>query len=426
MTGSTTLPDGLADALGQVLASARREWRRDYELALAQRDALIAGLRADLVEHKQRLDTIVADRMATLRDGRDGQPGEVGQAGDRGDKGEQGNPGPQGERGAAGDVGPRGEPGDAGSPGATGAPGPAGPQGEPGTDGAAGAAGPAGEHGERGDRGDPGPQGERGLPGEAGERGEPGLAGERGYAGAVGERGDPGIAGPIGEKGDPGDSIIGPAGPRGEKGYPGESIVGERGEAGEKGEKGDRGDRGDPGIQGEKGERGAEGPAGTFSAPRAWARGVHYESSLVTHDGSTWCARQDTAEEPPHDDWTLVAACGRDAPVGEVFGLYDLAKAYHKYDLVAFNGAEWRARRDDPGPLPGDGWAMSARQGKPGPKGERGDPGIQGPVGKAGQTVKITEWIRDGYRALPIMSDGSIGPPLDVREFFELYHSEAR
>ena len=29
-----------------------------------------------------------------------------------------------------------------------------------------------------------------------------------------------------------------------------------------------------------------------------------------------------------------------------------------------------------------------------------------------------------GYHAVPIMSDGSLGPALDLREVFELYHAE--
>ena len=43
----------------------------------------------------------------------------------------------------------------------------------------------------------------------------------------------------------------------------------------------------------------------------------------------------------------------------------------------AWNGSEWRAVRDDPGPLPGDGWVLGAKgsRGKPGEKGERGEPG---------------------------------------------------
>jgi hypothetical protein len=103
-----------------------------------------------------------------------------------------------------------------------------------------------------------------------------------------------------------------------------------------------------------------------------------------------------------------------------VHGRYDSSAAYRKLDLVAHDGAEWRAKHDDPGPLPGDGWALSSRQGdrgKPGPKGDRGPPGPAGPT--------IAEWVVEGYRAAPLLSDGTTGPVLDMRGFFERYHGEA-
>jgi hypothetical protein len=42
--------------------------------------------------------------------------------------------------------------------------------------------------------------------------------------------------------------------------------------------------------------------------------------------------------------------------------------------VVAFNGSEWRAMVDDPGPLPGPGWMLGAK-GARGKRGERGPPG---------------------------------------------------
>jgi hypothetical protein len=108
--------------------------------------------------------------------------------------------------------------------------------------------------------------------------------------------------------------------------------------------------------------------------------------------------------------------------VGEVCGLFDSAREYRKFDLVTLHGAEWRARRDAPGPLPGDGWQLAAKageRGRPGEgqRGERGPPGIPAPT--------IAEWAVRDYRAVPIMSDGSAGPPLDLRDLFEQYHAEA-
>jgi len=440
---SATLPSGLADALGQVLARARQDWRRDHELALAQRDALIAQLRADVVEHERRLDKLIAERLSELRDGRDG---EIGPQGERGADGRNGDPGAPGEKGATGDIGPMGPPGPQGERGLPGEAiiGPPGERGDPGAPGETGPEGPPvdralleelvvktvaeigppGPVGEKGDPGAAGPAGPAGPQGERGEKGDPGesIRGEKGEPGDVGPIGAIGPEGPRGEKGDPGESIVGPQGEKGDPGSPGESIVGPQGERGEKGDPGEsiRGEKGDPG------ERGPEGPAGKLTLIKQWHRGVHYEADVVSHDGSTYQAQRDTAEEPPHEDWIVLAARGMpgETPyVGEIMGLYKPDKKYRKFDLVQFEGAEWRARKDAPGALPGDDWALCSRQGRAGQPGKQGDRGERGPPGLAAPT--ITEWERRGYEAIPIMSDGSLGPALDMREFFELYDDEA-
>lgn len=224
-------------------------------------------------------------------------------------------------------------------------------------------------------------------------------------------------AGGKGEKGESGDSIVGPAGPPGPVGPPGEGIAGPQGE---------RGERGLPGEAtiGPPGEPGPPGPPGAFPEVREWTEGaVHYGHQVVAHHGSTYYARRDTASRPPGDDWTLLASSGErglDAPVGEVCGLYERTRTYRKFDVASWHGSEWRAKYDDPGPLPGDGWALS------GQVGGRGKPGERGPVGPAGPPgPTIVDWAVEEYRAAPIMSDGSIGGVLDVRAFFELYHGEA-
>jgi integrin beta 3 len=199
---------------------------------------------------------------------------------------------------------------------------------------------------------------------------------------------------------------------------------GETGPAGTDGPEGVQGIPGAPGEAGERGERGADGPAGKLPPLRVWTEGVHYEGNVVSCAGSTWQAMRDTAREPPHEDWTCLAAAGvdgRDAPVGEVCGLYDAARKYKGFDLVAYDGGEWRAKHDDPGRLPGPGWALSAVQGKRGAKGEAGP---RGPSGAAGPI--IVEWSINGYLAVPIMSDGTAGPALDFRQLFERYDAEAR
>jgi len=123
---------------------------------------------------------------------------------------------------------------------------------------------------------------------------------------------------------------------------------------------------------------------------------------------------------PPGADSTVPGPPGPEPYVGEVCGLFDPDRVYRKYDLVRMDGAEWRAKCDAPGKLPGDGWALAAKAGE---RGKRGDIGPRGERGLSAAT--IVEWAVRDYRAVPVMSDGSVGPPLDLRSFFEQYHAEA-
>jgi hypothetical protein len=393
MTGNASPFDGFADAAGRILAQARREWQAERELAKAETRQTIAELRAEVAGLKLTLHEIAAERVATLRDGKDGDPGPKGDPGDS-------------------IVGPAGPPGEKGDPGDS-IIGPAGPTGEKGDPGES-IIGPAGQPGKDGDPGQDGAAGRDGIDGKDGAPGRDGIDGQNGPAGkdgAAGRDGTPGRDGIDGKDGQ--DGQTGNDGAAGQDGAPGRDGI-----DGKDGRDGIDGKDGQDGI----GERGPEGPAGKFSALKEWARGVHYESELVTHNGSSYCAVRDTAEEPPGADWQLVAARGSDAPVGTVHARYTEGAAYKQFDLVAFNGGEWRAKRDDPGPLPGDGWALSAKQGKPGQRGEKGERGERGPSGPAGP--KIIEWVISGYQAVPMLSDGTAGPALNVREILELYHTE--
>ena len=85
---------------------------------------------------------------------------------------------------------------------------------------------------------------------------------------------------------------------------------------------------------------------------------------------------------------------------------------YQKLDRVSFNGSEWIARRDDPGPLPGDGWMLGAQKarGKPGPARRR---------------------HRDDHRSKDCRLRSGTDQrqdrsPLDLRAMFERYDRGAR
>lgn len=169
---------------------------------------------------------------------------------------------------------------------------------------------------------------------------------------------------------------------------------------------------------GKDGARGEQGPAGSLAVVRAWDDRIHYQSDVVTHAGATWQALCDTGRPPPHQDWICLAARGEDAPVGTVCGLFDPAKAYRRFDIVTFNGSEWRAVRDDPGELPGDGWMLGAKgsRGKPGERGERG------PAGPHGRS--IVDVVVSGYDIAIVYSDGAV-LTRSLEPMLEQYYREA-
>jgi hypothetical protein len=150
---------------------------------------------------------------------------------------------------------------------------------------------------------------------------------------------------------------------------------------------------------------------------------VHYEGELVTYEGSTFQALRDTGKAPTEEsDWICVAAGGLDGRSPRVKGTYDPGERYSQLDIVALNGAAFIARRNNPSACPGEGWQAIALQGKRGPQGARGDRGERGAAG-----ASLIQWKLDDekYVAIPVMSDGSHGPPLELRPLFERFHNEA-
>jgi hypothetical protein len=243
----TVLPDALRQALGQVIARERQEWKRDRELIASEAGRAIAEFKAEISELRFTIKEMASERLGAVKDGRDGKDGadgrdgERGAPGERGERGEQGLQGPQGERGADGD---RGADGATGAPGQPGEPGPAGPQGP---EGERGADGQAGEAGERGLQGEPGERGEKGETGSQGPEGRGftvrgTYAPERDYyigdivmlngSSFVAQRNVPGhcpgngwqLWASVGRTGKPGDR--GESGQRGERGLPGPAVIG--------------------------------------------------------------------------------------------------------------------------------------------------------------------------------------------------------
>ena len=93
-------------------------------------------------------------------------------------------------------------------------------------------------------------------------------------------------------------------------------------------------------------------------------------------------------------------------------GTHDLKAKYNLGDVVAKDGASFIARRNDPGPCPGAGWQLLAKQGSRGVAGQRGAPGRDAPT--------IERWIVDraALTVTPVYSNGNFGPVLVLGELF--------
>ena len=107
-------------------------------------------------------------------------------------------------------------------------------------------------------------------------------------------------------------------------------------------------------------------------------------------------------------------------------GTFDQSASYRRLDVVALNGGSFVALKDAPGPCPGPGWQLLASQGKRGVAGEKGERGPKGDAGASGATIRDWKIDRARYLVTPVMSDGSDGPPLELRGLFEQFFSEVR
>jgi hypothetical protein len=156
---------------------------------------------------------------------------------------------------------------------------------------------------------------------------------------------------------------------------------------------------------------------------------VTYEAELVSYDGSLYQARKDTAQTPGGSDWVCVARAGRDGCDGgtpNVCGEYDAHKTYAQLDVVAFDGSSFIANKDDPGICPGPDWQPLSKRGKPGRRGESitGPRGEKGEKGEPGPSIISWQLDRERYRASPLMSNGTVGPMLELRGLFEQFLNE--
>jgi Collagen triple helix repeat (20 copies) len=128
--------------------------------------------------------------------------------------------------------------------------------------------------------------------------------------------------------------------------------AGDAGPEGKQGPPGPQGERGELGEQGIPGEQGQQGPQG--ASARQWRHRRNYNAAQIYAGG----------------------------------------------DVVAHDGGSWVALYDEPGPLPGDGWAQLTT------RGQRGKPGERGPVGPEGRGIADVFVSENGDTLVVEYTDG--------------------
>jgi len=174
--------------------------------------------------------------------------------------------------------------------------------------------------------------------------------------------------------------------------------------------------------------RGAQPPPpAQFPSVKAFtADTIYHEGDIVGFAGGTYQATKDTARAPGAKDWVCLARSGDSLTPR---GAYDDHGDYRCLDVIMVDGSSFVALKDHPGPCPGADWQLLASRGSRGDrglKGERGLPGPKGDAGSSGATIRDWKVERERYVATPVMSDGSDGPPLELRGLFEQFLSEVR
>ena len=92
---------------------------------------------------------------------------------------------------------------------------------------------------------------------------------------------------------------------------------------------------------------------------------------------------------------------GRDARAWRHRRTHDPKQNYSEGDVVAHDGGSWLALTDDPGALPGDGWAQLTV------RGQRGKPGERGPSGPEGRGIRDVFVNETGETLVVELSDGT-------------------
>ena len=180
-----------------------------------------------------------------------------------------------------------------------------------------------------------------------------------------------------------------------------------------------------------RGPPGAPGKDGRFPPAKVWRDQVHYSGDVVTYEGNTYQAVNDTGKPPTFaKDWFLLAVAGRDGKSLRPRGSFDADGEYRALDVVLCDGSSYVTLCDAPGKCPGNKWQLLAaagtdgEDGATGPRGERGERGLIGPRGEPAPTITGWRVDRATYTAVPLLSTGVEGAPLQLRGLFEQFLDE--
>jgi hypothetical protein len=179
-----------------------------------------------------------------------------------------------------------------------------------------------------------------------------------------------------------------------------------------------------------RGPPGRAGQDGKLPGVKLWQEdSVYYEGDCVAFNGSLFQAQCDTGKSPLFSKhWLCLATAGVDGRPIRHRGTFDPEVEYREHDAVLIDRSSFVALRDDPEHrCPGSGWQLLAAAGKdgaPGPRGERGERGSIGPRGEPAPA--ICGWRIDcaAYTAVPLLSDGSEGAPLELHSLFKQFLDE--
>jgi hypothetical protein len=111
-------------------------------------------------------------------------------------------------------------------------------------------------------------------------------------------------------------------------------------------------------------------------------------------------------------------------------GSFDADVEYRALDIVLCNGSSYVALCDAPGKCPSNKWQLLAAPGRDGkggatgPRGERGERGLIGPRGEPAPAITGWRVDRASYTAVPLLSSGIEGAPLELRGLFEQFFNE--